>query len=83
MTAQVHVIFEKNCSDIPAMLRESADCIETEEAEGYSRTRAMVAVQISEDGHVQVYGWGKTDSMHCIALLQLGMTQIAQGVLDA
>lgn len=79
--AEVHTLYEENASDIPAMLRQSARSIETEAEEGYSPTRAMVAVQISEEGDVQIYGWGRTDSMDSLALLHLGIAQMTKHIL--
>lgn len=70
--AEVHVLYRDNARDIAAMLRTAAQSIETEREEGYSPTRAMVAVQISESGKIQVYGWGATDLPDSIALLEMG-----------
>lgn len=70
--AEVHVLYEDNARDIAAMLRTAADSIETEREEGFSPTRAMVAVQISAAGKIQVYGWGSTDLTDSIALLEMG-----------
>lgn len=78
MLAEVHTIYETNARSIPDMLRQAADSIETEVEEGYSPTKAMVAVQISENGQVQVYGWGDTEIMHSIALLQIGVQKLIE-----
>ena len=73
MLAEVVTLYSENASSIPAMLRQAADAIETESAEGFDPTRAMIAVQISESGQIQIYGWGNTDSMHALATLQRGI----------
>ena len=52
--AEVTPLYEHNASDIAAMLREAAESIETEEVEGFQRTRCMVAVQITEGRHIKV-----------------------------
>lgn len=81
--AEVVTLYEKNAGDIAAMLRQSAESIETEEAEGFAATRAMVAVQISEAGHIQVYGWGQTNTFDSIAVLGLGAALLKRNVLEA
>lgn len=80
--AEVHTLYEVNAANIPAMLRRAADSIETERDEGYSPTRAMVAVQISESGGIQVYGWGACDSLEAIAILNLGLARVVQNQLE-
>ena len=72
MIAEVATLYETNARSIPDMLRQAADSIEAEAAEGYSPTVAMVAVQISENGQVQVYGWGDTDDLRAIGLMERG-----------
>lgn len=74
--AEVATIYETNCRSIPDMLRQSAASIESEADEGYARTTAMVAVQIAENGDVQVYGWGDTDIIHAAGLLHLGLQKV-------
>jgi len=80
--AEVHTLYESNAAQIPEMLRTAADSIETEESEGFDPTRAVVAVQIGENGNVRVYGWGKTDTMDSIALLHLGAAQLTNSLLE-
>ena len=80
--AEVHTIYETNARSIPDMLRQSADSIETEAAEGHDPTKAMVAVRITEGGQVDIYGWGETDIMHSLALLQLGLAKLSKQALD-
>lgn len=74
--AEIHTLYEKNCRSIPDMLRQSAESIDTEVAEGFSPTKAMIAVQIAENGKVRVYGWGDTNDLHAIAVLQRGLHQL-------
>lgn len=81
--AEVIPLYEHNASDIAAMLRDAAASIETEEAEGYQRTRCMVAVQITEDRHIKVYGWGKTDITDSIGVLTAGATYLTQSLFNA
>lgn len=80
--AEVHTIYSENARSIPDMLRRSAASIETEVAEGYAQTKAMVAVQISVDGHIQVYGWGDTDAIHALGVLHAGAQRIGDIVLE-
>lgn len=70
--AEVHTLYETNCRSIPDMLRQSADNIETEAAEGYSPTVAMFAIQLAENGKVQIYGWGDCDAMKALAMIERG-----------
>ena len=71
---------EGNVANIAAMLRQAADSIGSETDED-NRTEAMIAVQIHEDGDIQVYGWGRTDSVKAIGTLHLGIAQLANGML--
>lgn len=74
--AEVTPLYETNCRSIPDMLRQAADSIEIERDEGFSPTVAMVAVQISESGQIQIYGWGDTDNMHTLAMLERGKHEL-------
>lgn len=74
--AEVHTLYPANARQIPAMLRRAADSIETEEAEGFSPTNAMVAVQVTANGSIRVYGWGDVDNIRAIGLLHLGLQEI-------
>ena len=80
--AEVETLYATNCRSIPDMLRQAADSIEAEAEEGSSPTIAMVAVQIAESGQVKVYGWGDTDNLRAIGLLERGkhdfLTTIAE-----
>ncbi len=81
--AEVHTLYEKNASDIGAMLRQAAGSIEAEEGEGYARTRAVIAVQVSEEGQLQLYGWGNTNTLDALALLELGASEMKADYLNA
>lgn len=76
MLAEVHTLYETNCRSIPDMLRQSADGIESEVAEGYSPTVAMFAVQLSESGGIQIYGWGDCDAMKALAMIERGKAKL-------
>lgn len=80
--AEVHTIYEVNPRSIPDMLRQSADSIESEVADGYARTTAMVAVQLTDNGEIQVYGWGNTTTIHALGVLHAGAQKIGQMILD-
>lgn len=81
--AEVHTLYESNFRSIPDMLREAADSIETEAEEGYTPTTAMVAVQLSEGGEIKVYGWGDTDDLRAIGLLERGKHDLLNMMLGA
>ena len=81
--AEVVTLYGENAADIAAMLRQAAGNIETEASEGFVATRMMVAVQFSEEGHIQVWGWGRTDTMDSIAALEVGAAYLKRQVLDA
>lgn len=74
--AEVHTLYETNCRSIPDMLRQSADNIETEVEEGYSPTVAMFAVQLAENGEIQIYGWGDCDNMTALAMVERGKNKL-------
>lgn len=77
--AEVRTLYDTNCRSIPDMLRQAAGTIESE-TEDDNRTKSMVAVQIHEDGHVQIYGWGETDDIHAIGALHLGIAKVMQNM---
>ncbi len=81
--AEVVSLYDHNASDIAAMLRDAADSIETEEAEGFQRTRCIVAVQIFEDRDIKVYGWGKTDVTDSIGVLTAGAGYLTNTLFNA
>jgi hypothetical protein len=80
--AEVVTLYETNARSIPDMLRQAADCIESEEEGDCSPTVAVVAVQLTADGSIQVYGWGDTTDIHAMGVLHCGLQQIGGIVLD-
>lgn len=81
--AEVHTLYETNARSIPDMLRQAADSIETEREEGYVPTKAMVAVQLCENGEIKVYGWGETDDMHAIGILHCGLNFLSANKVES
>lgn len=79
--AEVVTLYDVNAASIPDMLRKSADSIEAE-TEADDRTKAMVAVQVSHDGMVTVYGWGVVDRFMAIGALQAAVTKLCDGVAE-
>lgn len=77
--AAVHTIYDKNASDVPAMLRQSADGIEAETDED-DRTKAMIAVQVTHGGVIAIYGWGAAERFAAIGALQAAIVKLADGV---
>lgn len=75
----VETLYEHNASEIPAMLRQSADSIEAETDE-HDRTKAMMAVQVSHEGTITIYGWGKVDRFMAIGVLQAAITKLSDNV---
>jgi len=54
--AEVVTLYDSNASQIPAMLRKRADAIEAE-TERDDRTVAMIAVEVTDSGDLEIYGW--------------------------
>lgn len=77
--ALVETIYETNASDIPAMMRKSADSIEAETDE-HDRTKSMIGVQVTHGGAVAIYGWGATDRFAAIGALQAAIVKLADQV---
>lgn len=76
MTLNVVPIFEKNASDVVAMLRQSADSIE-EETDDLDKTVAGVFLQVTESGEVIVYGWGDVHSKwQTVGILHAGIAEL-------
>jgi hypothetical protein len=69
--AEVSTLYETNRRDIPEMLRGAADNIELEpDHPDCSPTKAVVVVQASQDGQIEIYAWGDTNDHHAIAMLE-------------
>jgi len=77
--AVVETIYEHNASEVPAMLRQSADSIEAE-TDDNDRTRAMVGVQLTHGGVIAIYGWGALDRFTAIGVLQAAITKLTDQV---
>jgi hypothetical protein len=75
----VTVMRDKNASDVPAMLRQSADSIEAE-TDDHDRTKAMMAVQVTDSGTIAIYGWGAVDRFMAIGVLQAAITKLCDVV---
>lgn len=75
--AEVHTLYDKNASNIVAMLRVAADNIEA----GNPEVRSMTAVAELEGGGIQIFGWGQTDTPRSIAMLNLGLAQLTRDQL--
>ncbi len=75
----VEAIYEKNASDVPAMLRQAADNIEAETADD-DRTKSMISVQVTHDGVFAIYGWGACDRFTAIGVLQAAIVKLCDVV---
>lgn len=63
------------------MMRQCADTI-AQETDEHDRTHAITAVRISESGDIQVFGWGKTNSLESIAHMHLGIASITDDYMS-
>lgn len=81
MLAEVETLYETNPRSVSDMLREAAGNIETE-TEEFDTTKAMIAVQLTEGGKIQVYGWGKTNNLEAIAALNIALVKLANEQLE-
>jgi hypothetical protein len=79
-TELVELFPDGNVADVPAMLRGAAAAVESETDED-DRTEAFVAVQLHESGEIQVYAWGRTDSLRAIGTLHLGAAWLEREML--
>lgn len=77
MVAEVVTLRETSPADIAAMLRQCADSIDAG-----AKPKSIIAVATENDGSLTIYGWGETDSMHCLATLQLAVQKHAARMLD-
>ena len=76
--AEVVTLYDSNANDIVAMLRKRADAIEAE-TDSDDRTTAMIAVEVTESGDLEIYGFGKTDDFHCLGVLAMASARLAVG----
>lgn len=72
----VHLYENGLAADIAGSMRRRATSIEAE-TEDDNRTVAMIAVQIAENGAVEVYGWGRTNLFHAMGALAAGIAKIS------
>ena len=79
--AEVTTLYDTNCRDIPEMLRGAADNIEAEaDHPDCSPTKAIVAIQLSADGQVIVYGWGDTTDLHALGIIERGKHELLTAI---
>ena len=76
--AEVVTLYDTNANDIVAMLRRSAESIESE-TEDHDRTVAMIAVKVLESGDIDLFGWGQTNDFHCLGVLAMASARLAVG----
>lgn len=76
--AEVVTLYDSNANDIVAMLRKRADAIEAE-TEADDRTTAMIAIEVTESGDLEIYGFGKTNDFHCLGVLAMASARLAVG----
>lgn len=76
--AEVVTLYDSNANHIPAMLRKRAELIEAQ-TESDDRTVAMIAVEVTETGDIEIYGWGATDDFHCLGVLAMASARLAVG----
>jgi hypothetical protein len=76
--AEVVTLYETNASHIPDMLRKRADLIESQ-TENDDRAIAMIAVEVTESGDLEIYEWGQTDNFHCLGVLAMASARLAAG----
>ena len=76
--AEVVTLYDSNANDIVAMLRKRADIIEAE-TEADDRTTALIAIEVTESGDLEIYGFGRTDDFHCLGVLAMASARLAVG----
>lgn len=76
MLAEVITLSDTTPADIAAMLRKCAESIDAG-----AKPKSIIAVATEDDGSITIYGWGATDSMDCLATLQLAVLQHGQSML--
>lgn len=76
--AEVITLYDTNANHIPDMLRKRAEAIEAE-TDADDRTVAMIAVEVTESGDLEVYGWGQTNDFHCLGVLAMASARLAVG----
>lgn len=74
--AEVVTLYESNARQIPEMLRAAALGVESE-TDDDDRTTAMIAVQVTKEGQIEVYGWGDVTTASAIGNLHMAATKLA------
>lgn len=81
--AEVTTLYETNCRDIPEMLRGAADNIEDEPNQpDCSPTVTVIALQLSEDGQINVYGWGDCNDLKALGIIERGKHELLNAMGD-
>ena len=76
--AEVVTLYDTNANHIPDMLRKRAEAIEAE-TQADDRTVAMIAVEVTASGDIEIYGWGDTNDFHCLGVLAMASARLAVG----
>lgn len=76
--AEVITLYDSNANDVVAMLRKRADIIEAQTDED-DRSVAVIAVEVTESGDIQVFGWGQTDDFHALGVMAKASARLAIG----
>lgn len=81
--AEVRTLYESNVRSIPDMLEMAAASIASEsEHDDCSPTKAVCMIQLAENGEVQIYGWGDTDDLHCLGMIERGKHELLNILAD-
>jgi len=76
--AEVITLYDTNANNIVDMLRIKASAIEAE-TPADDRTVAMIAVEVTESGDIEIFGWGQTNDFHCLGVLAMASARLAVG----
>ena len=72
MSAPVHVLYDANMRDMPAMLRRLADRIESGECDA-----RQIACAVETGSDVCVFGWGESTILGSLGLLSVATVRLA------
>jgi len=78
MIAEVVTLYGTNASHITDMLRKRADAIEAE-TDADDKTVALIAIEVTQSGDLEIYGWGDTNDFHCLGVLAMASARLAVG----
>lgn len=76
--AEVITLYDTNANHITDMLRKRAEAIDAETDED-DKTVAVIAIEVTESGDLEIYGFGKTDDFHCLGVLAMASARLAVG----